>query len=788
MVFNNLLSPGISVPVTTQAVAPIPAPTTIPLIFIATRANKQTPDGTGIADGTIESNILRTITSQSDLLQAYGNPVFVTSDGEPVQGDETNEYGLLTAYSICGITSVVMLVRADIDLGQLVPTSVEPVLPAANNTFWIDTTSVIGGIFTFNGSVWSAVPFHVYTTAPTGADGADGDWAFDYSTLNGTIKFKFSGTWYDATTTNLQGVASVTDPLYVQSTTPGGAVAGDFWYKTTSSGGGTNLGLSKYRASDGVWVQQPITRQSSAPTPTQNVIWEDTSQIATYGFRPLNIGTGSEFITLTTLRVQATAPTTPPDEGTLWFDDDFTDFAMYVEDGNLWVPITTTINSNPSGTQKVVSASAPLFPQQDAIWIDVSTPLDRDIFPVVKRWTGSEWEDITSSLYIQSHDPVASLVLDGSYWINTGQSITHYIVKLYDTTFKGLTVNGGGATVFETMADGGFNHWAPQTGKIFGRLSQRDVVKSAIKQVIADNHEIRSEFNYYQLIAAPFYPETYDDISSLNQDIGQIALGVFDVPKFVIPSGIPVGREITLSDWVSDSRNVPETGENGFIGAPDPFQANAYPGGLATNPTDGKDVYVPPTYILLRTIAYSDSVSYPWNPPAGPNRGLVTNVSSVGRISDTGAYVPFNMNRAQRDIAYTNSVNPIAKIPNVGLVLYGQKTQAISGSILDRINVVRLIAKMKYDFQRLMTPFLFELNNATTRRNAEIVAKRYLAGLTSLNALYDYAVLCDGSNNTGAVIAAHQLIVDVAIKPEQSIEFIYVPILVLEPDDSFPFS
>jgi hypothetical protein len=405
-----------------------------------------------------------------------------------------------------------------------------------------------------------------------------------------------------------------------------------------------------------------------------------------------------------------------------------------------------------------------------------------DNFPIVKRWTGTEWEDITSGIYIQSADPIASLVLNGSYWINTGESRTRNIVKKYDSTYVAHTVNGSGAVVVEPN-----NHWAPQTGKIFGRRSQRTMVVEAMKQVIASNQDIRSEVNYYQLIACPNYPETYDDISSLNQDNNQISLAVFDVPKFVVPSGVPIGREITISDWITDARNVAETGEQGFIGAPDPFQANAYPGGLATNPTDGNNVYVPPTFILLRTIAYNDSVAYPWYPPAGPNRGLVTNVSSVGFIADNGEYTPINMNRAQRDICYTHSINPISNIPNVGLVLYGQKTMAIAGSILDRINVVRLLAKMKYDFQRLMEPFLFELNNATTRRNATIVAQRYLAGLASLQAIYDYAVLCNESNNTGDVIAEHKLIVDVAIKPEQSIEFIYVPILVLEPSDSFPF-
>jgi hypothetical protein len=308
-----------------------------------------------------------------------------------------------------------------------------------------------------------------------------------------------------------------------------------------------------------------------------------------------------------------------------------------------------------------------------------------------------------------------------------------------------------------------------------------------MQQVIADNQDIRSENNYYQLIACPGYPETYDDISSLNEDNDQISLAIFDVPKFVTPNGVPTGREITLTDWITNTQNAEVTGEDGFIGAPDPYQCTAYPGGLATNPTDGNDVYMPPSHIMLRTIAYNDTVAYPWSPPAGPNRGLVTNVASVGRIADDGSYVPFNMNRSQRDICYTNSVNPIANIPHIGLIVDGQKTMAEQGNILDRINVVRLIAKMKYDFQRLMEPFLFELNNATTRRNATIVAERYLAGLASLNALYDYAVLCDSTNNTGTIIAEHQLIVDVAIKPQQSIEFIYVPILVLEPDDSLPF-
>jgi hypothetical protein len=790
---TTLLSPGVLVTATTQAVAPIPTPTTIPLLFIATRANKPAPDGSGIADGTTESNIMRIITSQSELLQTYGNPIFVTSDGLPIHGDETNEYGLLTSYSVCGITNLIYVVRADIDLGQLVPTTVEPTFPPPDSTYWIDTTSVVGGILTFNGSTWAAVPFTIYTTAPTGGDGSNGDWAFDYSTLNGTIMFKAGGTWYDATTTNIEAQAGATNPLYVSSTTPVGAVAGDFWYKTTSSSGGTNLALARYRASDAVWVTQAIIRQDTAPDPTTHPIWEDTSAIATTGDRPLYIGTGVEFIALTVF-IQDTAPVVAPDDGTLWFDDTITDFALYREGGNdLWYSVETTTVSNPTALQKVISASPPQFPQTDAIWVDVSTEVNLDNFPVIKKWSGTEWVVLPSSdevdldvisIHVQSHDPIASLILDFSYWLNIGELKTRNIVKRYNSDFVAHTVNNSNQVVVEVD-----NHWEPVTDDIFGRKSQRHMVASALKQAIADNDEIRSETNYYQLIACPGYVETYPDIGSLNQDINQIALALFDVPKFVTPSGVPEGREITITEWITNTRGAIEPNEDGFPAgqSADPYQANAYPGGLATNPTDGQLVYMPPTHILLRTIAYNDSVAYPWSPPAGPNRGIVTNVSSVGRINNEGEYVQFSMNRAQRDICYTHSINPIATIPNVGLCVWGQKTMAIAGSILDRINVVRLICKMKYDFSRLMLPFLFELNNATTRRNATIVAQRYLAGLASLQAIYDYAVLCDDSNNTGAIIAEHKLIVDVAIKPEQSIEFIYVPILVLNPSDTFPF-
>jgi len=183
--------------------------------------------------------------------------------------------------------------------------------------------------------------------------------------------------------------------------------------------------------------------------------------------------------------------------------------------------------------------------------------------------------------------------------------------------------------------------------------------------------------------------------------------------------------------------------------------------------------------IALTTIAYSDSVSYPWFAPAGFNRGLVSSVSSVGYLTSAGSYVPVTLNQGQRDVLYTNDINPIAYMPGRGLVVWGQKTLDPVQTALNRINVARLVNYLSWNLNNLAQPFLFEQNDSTTRANVTAVFTSYLQTLVGLRALYDFSVICDSSNNTPATIDANQLWIDIAIQPEIAIEFIYIPVRVL---------
>ena len=134
------------------------------------------------------------------------------------------------------------------------------------------------------------------------------------------------------------------------------------------------------------------------------------------------------------------------------------------------------------------------------------------------------------------------------------------------------------------------------------------------------------------------------------------------------------------------------------------------------------DTSVPSSHVALRTLAFNDQVAFPWFAPAGFQRGLVSNATSVGYLdSAEGEYVPVSLNEGQRDGLYLNKVNPIASFPGRGISVFGQKTLNPSASALDRVNVSRLVIYLREQLDDAVKPFLFEPNDSVTR-NKQTVA------------------------------------------------------------------
>ena len=139
----DLLSPGVSVTVTNETISATSGNGTVPLFVIATAQDKLVTGSTSVATGTTKANagVLQLITSQRNALETYGSPIFQSSNGSVVQGDELNEYGLHALYSYMGIANRAYVVRADIDLAQLAPAATAPTGQVSNGTLWLDTSA-----------------------------------------------------------------------------------------------------------------------------------------------------------------------------------------------------------------------------------------------------------------------------------------------------------------------------------------------------------------------------------------------------------------------------------------------------------------------------------------------------------------------------------------------------------------------------------------------------------------------------------------------------------------------
>jgi hypothetical protein len=303
----------------------------------------------------------------------------------------------------------------------------------------------------------------------------------------------------------------------------------------------------------------------------------------------------------------------------------------------------------------------------------------------------------------------------------------------------------------------------------FGRKAQRKVVVQALQALVNSNQQIREEeYRVFNLIAAPGYPELVGEMKDLNTSRGLTAFVVADTPARLTPDAT------SLSNWGNNAAGASEDSDLGLVSA-DPYMAFFYPWGY-TSDNLGRNIVVPPSHMMLRTIALSDAASFPWYAPAGTQRGTVTNATSVGYIDKNGEWQTVALNSGQRDTLASIKVNPITFIAGSGLVNFGQYTRSPDISSLDRINVARLVISLRRRLSLLSKGYLFQPNDEATRKQIKHAVESLLLELLGQRAIYDFAVRCDTTNNTPARIDRSELWVDIAIEPTKAVEFIYIPL------------
>lgn len=524
----------------------------------------------------------------------------------------------------------------------------------------------------------------------------------------------------------------------------------------------------------------------------------------------LNIGTNSNWLQLT-YTASASEPTDDPAEGRLWYDTNTSKVDIMVHDGSTWMGYKNVhANTDPEGV--ITSASEPTEQtdgtalEDNDLWLDTG---DTENYPVLYRYKAGEWvaidntdqttedgivfadarntddgestgssatADLLVSDYLDPDAPDPDLYPRGTLLWNTrasgGVVRKYYANKLNAADYPAGNERMGGISLPNTAA-----RWVNDSGNktdgspYMARQAQRAVIVQAMTALVNSNEDIRAEQRAFNLLAAPGYVEMLQPLVVLNNDRNQTAFIVADTPFRLAPTSN------SLSSWSQNTSGAPNNGDRGLTTAYD-YAAVFYPSGFTTD-LDGNDAVVPPSHIMLRTMALSDQVSFPWFAPAGLRRGVIDNASNVGYINPTSReFETVVLSQGLRDTMYQNKINPLTVLPTGGIVNFGQKTLSASSSALDRINVARLIVYMRTQLDRLVKPYLFEPNDKQTRDEVKQQIESFLNELVGNRALYDYLVVCDETNNTPSRIDRNELHIDIAIEPVKAVEFIYIPVRI----------
>ena len=192
-------------------------------------------------------------------------------------------------------------------------------------------------------------------------------------------------------------------------------------------------------------------------------------------------------------------------------------------------------------------------------------------------------------------------------------------------------------------------------------------------------------------------------------------------------------------------------------------------------------LYVPPSVAALGTFASSEKTSALWFAPAGFNRGGLTEGSSGLTVVN----VDNQLTSKDRDNLYAVNVNPIAKFPAEGIVIFGQKTLQLKASALDRINVRRLLIYVKREISRIASGVLLEQNLQATWSEFSAKAKLFLEGVKIGGGLMDYRVVLDETTTTPDLVDRNIMYAKVFLKPARAIEFIAVDFVITKSGASF---
>lgn len=202
---------------------------------------------------------------------------------------------------------------------------------------------------------------------------------------------------------------------------------------------------------------------------------------------------------------------------------------------------------------------------------------------------------------------------------------------------------------------------------------------------------------------------------------------------------------------------------------------------LLQDTVNNRTLWAPPSVVAMGALSNTDRVAAPWFAPAGFQRGGLSEGAAGLPVLD----VSKRLTSDNRDRMYETNINPIAKFPAEGIVIFGQKTLQQTKSALDRINVRRLMVFLKREISFIASRLLFEQNTRDTWARFAQQATPLLDGVKAQFGIEDFKLILDETTTTPDLIDRNIVYAKLLVKPTRSVEFFAIDFVITNSGASF---
>ena len=361
----------------------------------------------------------------------------------------------------------------------------------------------------------------------------------------------------------------------------------------------------------------------------------------------------------------------------------------------------------------------------------------------------------------------------------TGSTITgfQYDCTRYDLegTDKGM-LNDISYRKFTFAACGGFDGWDIYRNSrtntepyIYGKTTYVD--NWAESGGVFDDHVGNSD--YYAYLAGI---ETFSNPEAIDINVfATPGLNFYDHSSLTDQAIDMVETERADSLYIIATPNVDTVDDivdkMDTIGLDSNYSAIYWPWIQIRDSDNSTQLFIPATGEVVRNIALTDNVSYPWFAVAGYSRGIVNAVKAVKKLT-----------LDERDDLYKMRINPIATFSDTGPIIWGNKTLQVKESALDRINVRRLLLRARKLISAVAVRLLFEQNDEQVRNEFTRLVNPILEAIKKERGLYDFRLVV---SNDPEDIDQNTLRGKIYIKPTRSLEFIDIEFIITPTGASF---